>query len=153
MRALEVHELTGRPISELHLEHRAGAQSLDAVQVALDWPREVLYERINTRIDRMVEAGLVDEVRRLLDAGSGVHIRRLKSLGYREVAAYVRGECTLEAAVELMKMYTRRYAKRQLTWFKGDTRVHWLKADGEETPVFHLEQCMNLLGQSCPVRL
>jgi tRNA dimethylallyltransferase len=128
VRALEVFELTGRPLSALHREHRESEQPMEAVQAGLDYDREELYVRIEARVDLMIRQGLVDEVRRLIDEGYAAEIERLRSLGYREVAAYLRGETTLEEAVELMKRNTRRYAKRQLTWFRGDPRVQWIKA-------------------------
>ncbi|MCH8204598.1 MAG: tRNA (adenosine(37)-N6)-dimethylallyltransferase MiaA [Candidatus Hydrogenedentes bacterium] len=143
VRALEVYEVSGRPISELFLEQQRRSKALDAVQVALDWPRDVLYERINARVDAMLEAGFVDEVARLLDEGHREHIEGLRPIGYREIAAHLRGDCTLDEAVESMKMFTRRYAKRQLTWFRGDSRIQWLKAS--ETASFHLEQSVQLL--------
>lgn len=126
VRALEVFEITGTPLSVLHREHRETSASLEAVQVALEYPRDVLYGRIEARVDAMIEMGLVEEVQRLLDAGHAPHIERLRSLGYREVASHLRGECSIEEAVELMKRNTRRYAKRQITWFRGDPRVQWL---------------------------
>lgn len=125
VRGLEVYQITGRPLSELHGEHQADPPTLDTVQVALLYPREILYERINRRVDSMVAAGFLEEVQRLLDDGLGEHVQRLKSLGYREIAAHLRGECTLEEALEQTKMFSRRYAKRQLTWFRGDDRIHW----------------------------
>lgn len=128
VRALEVYELTGRPLSELHREHRETVRPLKAVQIGLDWPRDELYARIDARVDLMLEQGLVDEVKRLIDEGYAAEIDRLRSLGYREIAAYLRGETTLDEALDLMKRNTRRYAKRQLTWFRADSRVQWLKA-------------------------
>ncbi|NIA15433.1 MAG: tRNA (adenosine(37)-N6)-dimethylallyltransferase MiaA [Nitrospiraceae bacterium] len=132
VRALEVHELTGSPLSHLHRRHRESVAPLDAVQVGLDYDREVLYARVNARVDAMLTAGLLDEVQSLLNHGYGEHIERLRSLGYREMAAHLRGECTLEEATELMKRNTRRYAKRQLTWFRGDERVQWLRVEADK---------------------
>ncbi|MCX5769593.1 MAG: tRNA dimethylallyltransferase, partial [Candidatus Hydrogenedentes bacterium] len=122
--------LTGRPLSALHREHRESERPIESVQAGLDYDREELYARIDARVDRMIDLGLVDEVRRLIDQGYAAEIERLRSLGYREIAAYLRGETSLEEAVELMKRNTRRYAKRQLTWFRGDSRIVWLKAGG-----------------------
>ncbi len=145
VRALEVYEVTGRPISELHIEQQDSSKSLSAVQVAIDWPRDTLYERINARVDAMMEAGFADEVGRLIERGYAGHIKRLRSIGYREIAAHLSGACTLDEAVESMKMFTRRYAKRQLTWFRGDSRIHWLNAGVGETEAFHLEHVLELL--------
>jgi len=133
VRALEVHELTGEPLSRLHRDHRGQTESLEAVQVALDRPREELYRRIDRRVDYMLERGLLDEVQALLDNGYAEHIERLRSLGYREMAAHLRGEYLLDEATELMKRNTRRYAKRQLTWFRADPRIRWLPIN-DRTP-------------------
>ncbi|MBI5094116.1 MAG: tRNA (adenosine(37)-N6)-dimethylallyltransferase MiaA [Candidatus Hydrogenedentes bacterium] len=128
-RALEVHELTGQPISRLHRDHREQTESLDAVQVALDYPRDVLYARINARVDDMIRRGFVAEVERLLAAGHERHLMQIKSLGYREIISYLHGTQSLEEAVALMKRNTRRYAKRQLTWFRGDPRIRSVKVE------------------------
>ncbi len=152
VRALEVYEVGGRPISELYLEQQERSKALDAVQVAIDWPRDVLYERINARVDAMLEAGFVEEVVRLLEAGHGESMKRLRAIGYREIAAHLRGECALDEAVESMKMFTRRYAKRQLTWFRGDSRIHWLKAGDGQKEAFHLEQSLELLARESKVQ-
>lgn len=147
VRALEVYEVTGVPLSLLHAEHRRQVQSLEAVQVGLDWPREVLYERINRRVDAMLDEGLVDEVRWLLEHGYEKDLHRLRSLGYREMAAHLKGECPLEEAVQQMKQNTRRFAKRQLGWFRADKRIHWIPVD-ETTRVDDLvSRAMALLEQ------
>lgn len=129
VRALEVFETTGVTLSEHHARHRRCVRSLDAVQVGLDWPRDLLYERINHRVDAMLADGLLDEVQWLLDHGYEGDLHRLRSLGYREMAAHLKGECPLEEAVALMKRNTRRYAKRQLSWFRSDPRIHWIPVD------------------------
>ena len=131
VRALEVHELEGKPLSVLHREHRAVSISFNAVQVALNWPREQLYERINARVDLMLEQGLIGEVQTLLSNGYEPHIERLRALGYREIAAHLRGACTLEEAIALMKQNTRQYAKRQLTWFRADERINGIPASAD----------------------
>ncbi len=128
VRALEVHELTGRPLSEWHAEHQRQAPAFTAVWVGIDWPRHVLYERINRRVDAMLQAGLLDEVRALLDAGYGPVLDRLRSLGYREMAAHLLGELSLDEAAARMKQNTRRFAKRQLSWFRQERRIRWIRA-------------------------
>jgi len=143
-RALEVYELAGRPLSELHREHRAATPDLPALQVGIDWPRARLYEGINARVDDMLARGLLDEVRWLLDHGYAGAIAQLRSLGYQEMAAFVRGEMPFEEAVELMKRNTRRYAKRQLSWFRGDKAIHWLPA-ADRAPEELAAEVINLL--------
>ncbi len=135
VRGLEVYELTGTPLSRLHREHRALAEPLPAVQVALDLPRPTLYARIDARVDRMLASGLIEEVEALLAKGYEAHLRQIRSLGYREMIAYIKGEQSYAEAVELMKRNTRRFAKRQLSWFRSDPRIRWLPAaDGPPDP-------------------
>lgn len=129
VRALEVYELTGRPYSELHREHRARTPSLPCLQFALDYPdRQDLYDRINRRVLQMIDEGWVEEVQQLLDRGYGPHLERLKALGFREIAAHLRGEKSLDEAIIAAQLHHRRYAKRQLTWFRADPRIHWIPA-------------------------
>lgn len=127
VRALEVFEQTGTPFSQLHRK-LAPDETLPAVRIALDHPRDVLYARIDRRVDGMIEGGLLAEVERLLALGHEPHLRRLRSLGYPEMIAYLRGEETLAQAVDTMKRNTRHFAKRQLSWFRADSRVHWFPA-------------------------
>ena len=135
VRGLEVHEATGDPISHLHRTQRAESEPLHALQIAIDHPRETLYDRINRRVEQMLEQGFVDEVRTLMRRGYLGQIERLRTLGYREFAAYLLGRQTYEEAVEAMKQNTRRFAKRQLTWFRADPRIEWMPApdDGNVT--------------------
>ncbi len=145
VRALEVLETTGRPFSDHHSEHRQNARSLETVQVALDYPREQLYARIDARVDRMIEQGFIEEIRKLLDAGHEPHLMRLRSLGYPEFIAHLKGEITLEQATGAMKQNTRRFAKRQLSWFRGDTRIHWLPTTTGTPPQAHASTVLGLL--------
>ncbi len=121
MRALEVCLTTGRPYSE----QRSGVvaeRPFNIVKVGTDMPRDVLYERINRRVDAMIMDGLVEEARRVYPKR---HLNALQTVGYREIFDYFDGECTLEEAVELIKRNSRRYAKRQLTWFRRDDSIGW----------------------------
>ena len=128
IRALEVYEVTGRPFGQWHAEHRATAAPLNAKLVAPEWPRAELYARINLRVEAMVAAGWVEEVRALLNAGYAPHIERLKALGFREIAAHLRGEQTLEEAIAQAQMHHRRYAKRQTSWFNNVAKARWIPA-------------------------
>lgn len=129
VRALEVYEISGRPYSALHREHRQHADSLPCRQFALRYEdRQDLYERINRRVLQMIDEGWVAEVQALLSAGYGPHVERLKALGYREIMAHLEGKQGLDAAIAASQMHHRRYAKRQLTWFNADPRIHWLPA-------------------------
>jgi tRNA dimethylallyltransferase len=122
LRALEVVEATGRPLSELHAAHGFQDRPYDTLKIGLDLPREELYRRIESRVDRMVDQGWLEEVRELLRRYSP-EIKPL--LGYRHLVAVLQESLTLKEAIELTKTETRRYAKRQLTWFRADPEVRW----------------------------
>lgn len=129
VRALEVYRLTGTPISEHHRRHAFAARDIETLSIALDLPRERLYENINRRFDAMVAEGLAEEVRSLLEAGYSPERPPLSTIGYKEIAAFVRGETTLDEAVDRAKRETRRLAKRQLTWFRREPSLVWVDAD------------------------
>lgn len=138
IRALEVYAQTGVPLSVLHggvRETPAGrAEAQDGVvMVALAVDRATLYERIHRRIDQQLAAGLVDEVRSLLAAGYATTLPALQGLGYKEIILHLDGRLSLEESRALLRRSTRRYAKRQLTWFRRDPRYRWLEV-GEESP-------------------
>jgi tRNA dimethylallyltransferase len=125
MRALEVYELTGKPVSEWQEAHGFGERPYETLTIGLDRERPELYERINERCDKMIKAGLLDEVESLVEKGYGLDLKPLRSVGYRHMGLVLRGEMPLDEAVELMKRDTRRLAKRQLTWFRGMDEIHW----------------------------
>jgi tRNA dimethylallyltransferase len=130
IRALEVHAVTGRPMSAFHTpEGVHGIPRPNTRQFGLAMDRERLYRRIDARVDAMLAAGFVEEVRGLLDVGYGPQLKAMQSLGYRHLAAYMRGEGGREQAVGELKRDTRRYAKRQLSWFHADPNVAWLDVD------------------------
>ncbi len=122
IRALEVTLLTGRPISS---QQRAGSAGPVAI-VGLTMDRAALYRRIEARADAQIAAGLVDEVRALLTGGVPVDAPAMQGLGYKEIAGWLAGACGFDEAVERLKRNTRRYAKRQLTWFRRDPRIVWV---------------------------
>ncbi len=132
IRALEVYELTGIPFSEWHKKHQQQAKPLNVLQIALNWERDTLYERINIRVDEMIKSGWVEEVKELLDKGYEKDIHRLKALGYREIVYFLKGKQNIDETIDNIKLYHRRYAKRQITWFRSDKRVHWIKVNPEE---------------------
>ena len=125
VRALELFELTGTPASRLRAEARAKARPLPAVWVGLTRPRPELYRRINERVDRQVQQGLVEETRRLLAAGLSPRHTAMQALGYKEMALYLSGRLSFAHAVDLLKRATRHYARRQWIWFKADPRIRW----------------------------
>jgi tRNA dimethylallyltransferase len=126
VRALEVYELTGVSISELQREHSFRDRPFDATIYCLNPERATLYRWVEERVDRMMEQGLLDEVKVLRDKGYGRDLISMKALGYREIMAHLDGETSLDEAVMLIKRNTRRYAKRQVTWFKAEEGVRWL---------------------------
>lgn len=126
LRALEVWHATGSPLSSFHQRHGFGDQPYDALLLCLDLARETLYRRIDRRVEIMLSAGLVDEVRGLLLAGIPADAKPLQAIGYKEVLAHLRGELTLEAMPEVIKRNTRHLAKRQLTWFRREADVQWV---------------------------
>ena len=123
VRALEVFEHTGKPISSL--QRRSDPLGF-AVQTGLTMDRGELYRRINARVDEQIAAGLVQEVQGLLDRGYDPAQAALQGLGYKEIVEYLKGQVTLAEAIRRLKRNTRRYAKRQLTWFRRDARVRWI---------------------------
>lgn len=131
-RALEVFRLTGEPLSVFQERHRFRDAVFPAIKVFLFREREELYGRIDRRVDLMLENGFKEEVRKLFEMGYGPELKPLQSLGYRQMAQHLLGEASLEQAVCLIKRDTRRYAKRQLTWFRADAEFRWFHAEDFE---------------------
>jgi len=125
IRALEVFEATGKPFS-LYRKATINKRPFENIKIVLNLPREELYDRINRRVDLMVEQGLIEEVRSLI---SHRHMNTLKTVGYNELFDYFDGTTDLQTAIDLIKQNTRRFAKRQLTWFRKDKDMKWMSAD------------------------
>ena len=125
IRALEFHHQTGGKISEHNEAEREKSSPYDFVYFVLTDERSRLYERIDRRVDKMMEEGLLEEVRYLKERGVKRESTAMQGLGYKELYAYLDGECTLEEAVRIIKRDTRHFAKRQLTWFKRERDVIW----------------------------
>ena len=133
VRALEVVELTGLPLSH-HIETSSFESGRHrSLKIGLTMERSRLYRRVEERVDRIFSAGIVDEVRSLLASGVPESANALKALGYREVMSHLRGETDLPRAIELVKRNTRRYARRQIIWFRRERDVQWF--DPDATPV------------------
>ena len=126
IRALEVYHYTGTPISTHQKESRTDPVAYDVVVIGLTMDRARLYERINQRVDIMLDEGLVDEVSKLLDMGYTKELTSMQGLGYKEIIDYLEGAHSIEEATEILKRDTRRYAKRQLTWFRRNKDIFWL---------------------------
>lgn len=131
VRALEVVEATGRPLSVFLAEHAFRDSPYETVKIGLVRPRDELYARIDQRVNLMLAAGWLEEVRRLLKRYGG-QIKPLQSLGYRHLVAFLKGEADWDEAVARIKQDTRRYAKRQLTWFRADPEVRWFQPEMTE---------------------
>lgn len=141
-RALEVFHLTGVPISSYQKTHRFEETVLPAVKVFVFRERDELYARINNRVDEMIAQGFVEEVRRLLNMGYGPDLKPMQSLGYRQISLYLLGGLSMEEAIHQMKRETRRYAKRQLTWFRGDPEFRWFPVRDFESILKWIEEQM-----------
>ena len=144
IRTLEIYLLTGKPISELQAR-REPLQNLSILKIGLNLPRDILYDRINRRVSEMFRSGLVQEVQQLLDRGYGPDCKGFEALGYRHVMDTVQGGLSREEAIARMQMDTRRYAKRQITWFRREKEVHWITVPGEDPAA--LEQLINLVHE------
>lgn len=131
VRALEVFEKTGRPISVWQQQFDRARPAEERRVFMLDWPRDELYRRIDARVDVMFAAGLVDEVRGLLACGKSLSRTARQALGYREAIEHLGGARPLAATIELVKTRTRQFAKRQLTWFRSLSECRWLKVSHE----------------------
>ncbi|MGI6227399.1 MAG: tRNA (adenosine(37)-N6)-dimethylallyltransferase MiaA [Peptococcales bacterium] len=146
IRALEVYYTTGKPISYFHnqsLEETSKYQPI--ILVGLNISRAKLYERINFRVDQMLKEGWLREVEELLQNGIPSDAPALQGLGYKQLVLYLKGELSLEKAIELIKRDTRRFAKRQLTWFNRDNRIYWIQMDNrEENEV--LEEILSIMA-------
>lgn len=130
VRALEIFALTGCTQAEQARTDAAREGEFDERIFALDWPREELYRRIDARVEEMLRAGLVEEVQRLMRDEEAYPTAR-QAIGYKEIAAALRGDITMSDAIDTLKQATRNYAKRQLTWFRRDPRVRWIAAPGK----------------------
>ena len=129
IRAFEVYSLTGKTIAEQNLLSRQGEREIDPLLIGVTFrDRKLLYERIDLRVDQMMESGLIEEARAAYARKNGGAVQ---AIGHKELFGYFEGACSLAEATEHLKQQTRRYAKRQLTWFRRDERIRWLYADEE----------------------
>lgn len=139
IRALEVYELTGIPMSKHQQQWLPENQRYPFIAYGLTMPRQQLYQRIEQRVDKMLENGLISEVESLLAAGYSRDTFALQSFGYKELIAYLDGKCNYVEAVEQLKQNTRRFAKRQLTWFRKDKRIEWVDRTATPDIVDHIK--------------
>ena len=142
IRALEVHELTGQPISSLQTEWTSGQVRHEAVWVGLMWDRDAINRRINTRTKVMTAAGWVEETRQLIDTYGELSKTAAEATGYRELIEHIRGRKSLDDAIEQIKISTRQLARKQMKWFKRFPNVHWLPGDAPLEQ--NIEQVLNI---------
>lgn len=129
MRALEVFHLTGEPIWKVQENYERKGKDYNFILFGLNWDRKILYANIEKRVDEMIKSGLVEEVKNILSLGYSKNINSLNTVGYKEIISYLENEITLERTIELIKRNTRRYAKRQMTWFRKTENINWLTCD------------------------
>jgi tRNA dimethylallyltransferase len=142
VRALEVYEISGRPISYIQKE-KTHPIEYPVAFTGLLWPRQILNARIEKRVDCMIREGLIEEVRRLRDRNFGLHLNSMDSVGYKEVFLFLNGEISRNEMVAQIKKNTRRFAKRQMTWFRRNPRIRWVSM---EEPVHWDELARHILA-------
>lgn len=145
IRAIEVYHLTGKSILEIH-EIQKRNLNYSFYQFGLNWERETLYKNIEKRVDDMIGSGLVEEVKNILELGYDKKLNALNTVGYKEIISYLENEITLERAVELIKRNTRRFAKRQMTWFRKDKRINWIGIKSENDILSAKEQILKKIA-------
>jgi tRNA dimethylallyltransferase len=138
VRALEVFFATGVPISFYREQHGFGERPYLTLKIGLEVGRETLYRRIEQRVDRMIEQGLLEEVKHLIELGYHSELKPMQGLGYKEMIQYLAGEIGWDEAIRRIKRDTRHYAKRQWTWFKADPEVHWCDATSNRQEIIAL---------------
>lgn len=148
IRALEYNHDTGRLISKHNKEQRESTSPYNFAYFVLNDKRELLYSRINSRVDKMIEDGLEEEVKSLISFGYGTDLVSMQGIGYKEMAEYLNGDLSLDEAIELIKKNTRRFAKRQLTWFRREKNaqiIDWSEFNYEKSEI--LKEMIMILGK------
>lgn len=149
IRALEVYYETGITITEHNRRTREIPPRYQPLWIGLDFSeRSELYRRINLRVDIMLEMGLIAEIRELLDSGIPPRCTAMQAIGYKEFVSALNGECTIEEAANQVRMFSRRYAKRQLTWFRRNPNIHWLTRETGQSSEEILEMARQLIRES-----
>ena len=135
VRALEMRMLAGKTVGEIHRAGRDALRGYRVIKIGLNPPRPSLYARIDARVKAMLAAGWSDEVRRLLASGTPADAKPFQFIGYAQLRAYVEGRSSLDASIAQVQLETRRFAKRQMTWFRKELAVHWLPSFGDDPAV------------------
>lgn len=129
IRAIEIYELTGKTMTEYNKDFRVFNENYDLIMICLNMDRSKLYDRINQRVDLMIEQGLISEVEEILKMGYDKDLVALQGIGYKEIIMYLEKQSSLDEAIDKIKQASRNYAKRQLTWFRRDNRIKWMDVD------------------------
>lgn len=129
IRAIEIYKITGKPMSLHNNNFRKINDDYNLAMIGLNMDRKKLYDRINHRVDEMIQNGLIDEVKSLIESGYDKNLISMQAIGYKEIIMYLEGSVTLERAIEMIKKGSRNYAKRQLTWFRREDRIKWFNID------------------------
>ncbi|MDW7643535.1 MAG: tRNA (adenosine(37)-N6)-dimethylallyltransferase MiaA [Desulfuromonadales bacterium] len=141
VRALEVFELTGQRLSDLQTRHGFAETPFRLLKIGVTADRDTLYRRIDERVHRMVAEGLVAEVEALLARGFSPHLKSMQTIGYREIIRFLQGDFSLEEAISRIQQESRRYAKRQITWFRRDSSIIWVDSSKESDKIHTLMEC------------
>lgn len=139
IRALEVYHLTGKTITWYNQQSRCVPSPYNTTMFAIDVDREALYDKINRRVDIMIAKGLVDEVKKIMGMGIQRDATSMQAIGYKEIVEYLEGYITLDEAIDKIKQGSRRYAKRQLTWFRRNEKIHWISSIDEVLSILKIK--------------
>jgi tRNA dimethylallyltransferase len=145
IRAIEVYKITGEPVSVLQERYKLERNNYKFKIICITRERSEVYRRINERVETMFDKGLVDEVKSLLDGPKGLSKQAKQALGYKEVIEYLDGGLSLSDAKELVKLSTRRFAKRQMTWFRSFQDIQWLEAEEHDSPEVITDKVFSIL--------
>lgn len=152
IRALEYYHATGETISAHNEKTKENKAPYNSCKIGFTRNRENLYDRINKRVDAMLAAGLVDEVKKLVSMGCTCDNTSMQAIGYKEVVSCLNGEISYEEMTEALKQNSRRYAKRQMTWFKRDAEINWINLDEAESKSNVLDMCLEIINKTLPER-
>ncbi|MGF7057076.1 tRNA (adenosine(37)-N6)-dimethylallyltransferase MiaA [Brassicibacter mesophilus] len=147
IRALEVYYDTGTPMSKYYNSFRQYNSIFNLTMLGLNMDRKELYDTINIRVDDMISNGLINEVNNLLNMGYSENYVSMQGLGYKEIVKYLKGQYSLDEAVDILKRDSRRFAKRQLTWFRRDERIHWINIDDFDNKNSIVEYIINYVKE------
>ncbi len=145
LRALEVYQTLGVPFSQVQRQHQFQEIPFPFLLIGLTMDRQTLYQRIETRVEREIDQGLVQETKQLRQQGYSRNLGSMKGLGYRQFSGYLAGEYSYEEAVRLLKRDTRHFAKRQMTWFRKEPAIQWVTVDESDTPETTAERILKMI--------